>query len=164
MGRDTLELADISLFIDKIQNPFEAAATVFKELRIVSCSPTENQPRKNGTILDLLKSMGGVTRKALLFIASCLLALKHATEFSEIAAREMACETLDLCMPIANRLSVGRPGLQREPIHQALDTIISVDALRNHRSQNNCSSPTWEPKKRFKTEEIANGQKLLCNS
>jgi GTP pyrophosphokinase len=51
--------------------------------------------------------MNGVPRKALLFITFRLLALENATDFCGTAAREMARETLDLFVPIANRLSLG---------------------------------------------------------
>ncbi|MBW1988153.1 MAG: bifunctional (p)ppGpp synthetase/guanosine-3',5'-bis(diphosphate) 3'-pyrophosphohydrolase [Deltaproteobacteria bacterium] len=64
-------------------------------------------PRQRGNIHVLLASMDGVPRRAILFITFRLLALEYATGSHEAAAREMARETLDLLVPIANRLSLG---------------------------------------------------------
>lgn len=176
MGRETLELARGSLFIDKIQRTFQAAdadlltrahaftqeklcdgnstgykaanllfdqdadattiagallapliwqdltdighvrelfgpevATALEDLRDSFFIPIDidDQPRESENIHALLTSIDGIPRKAILYIAFRLLALECATETCETTARQMAQETLDLLVPIANRLSLG---------------------------------------------------------
>jgi GTP pyrophosphokinase len=176
VGRETLELARGSLFIDKIQRTFQAAdadlltrahaftqeklcdrnstgykaanllfdqdadattiagallapliwqdltdighvrelfgpevATALEDLRDSFFIPIDidDQPRESENIHALLTSIDGIPRKAILYIAFRLLALECATETCETTARQMAQETLDLLVPIANRLSLG---------------------------------------------------------
>lgn len=68
---------------------------------------THSRSDRSEGIRVLLASMGGVPRKALLFIAFRLLALECAPDTCGAAARKMARETLDLFVPIADRLSLG---------------------------------------------------------
>jgi GTP pyrophosphokinase len=56
----------------------------------------------------LLTSMGNVPRQAILMIVFRLLALENAVPSNEPHLRQMARETLDLYVPIANRLSLGK--------------------------------------------------------
>nr|WP_320015520.1 HD domain-containing protein [uncultured Desulfobacter sp.] len=174
MGRDILELADDSLFINKIQNTFKAAdaalltrahaftreklcsgnsagykaanllfdqdadaitiasallspllwqnltdighvrkhfgpdvATALEDLRDSFFSPIDAQPRENEKIHAFLVSIDGIPRKAILYITFRLLALECAIDACKTTARRMAHETLDLLVPIANRLSLG---------------------------------------------------------
>jgi len=174
MGRDTLELADDSLFIEKINQTFTAAdadlvgrAHAFfvekkcagdsagyhaadllfeQEADAVSiaaallvpllwqhlASPDEirdhfgsavaatldklhspftpqdgGRPYRHKEIQEILGAIGGTPRKALLFISFRLVALERATPLCSDAAWSMARETLDLLVPIANRLSMG---------------------------------------------------------
>lgn len=58
-------------------------------------------------IQEILGAIGENPRKALLVIAFRLLALERAAVPSSTSARSMAQETLDLLVPIANRLSLG---------------------------------------------------------
>ena len=58
-------------------------------------------------IRAVLASMGGIPRKAILLITFRLLALESANESCGPDERKLAQETLDLLVPIANRLSLG---------------------------------------------------------
>jgi len=58
-------------------------------------------------IHDLLAAMGASSRNAILLIAFRLLALEKAMNFHGTNANKMAQETLDIYVPIANRLSLG---------------------------------------------------------
>jgi len=174
VGRETLELALDSLFIDKIQRTFQAAdadlltrahafiqeklcdgnstgykaanllfdqdadaatiagallapliwknltdighvrehfgpdvATALEDLRDSFFIQIDAQPRESENIHALLTSIDGIPRKAILYITFRLLALECATDTCEMTARRMAQETLDLLVPIANRLSLG---------------------------------------------------------
>ena len=174
MGRDTLGLADDSLFIEKIKNTFQAAdadlltrayaftrlkfcevnsagykaadllldqdadaitiagallapliwqnltdighvreyfgpdvVTALEDLRDSFFIPIDGQPHENKNIHALLTSIDGIPRKAILYITFRLLALECAADACETTARQMARETLDLLVPIANRLSLG---------------------------------------------------------
>jgi GTP pyrophosphokinase len=174
MGRDTLELADDSLFIEKINQTFSEAeadlvgrahaffiknkcadnsagyrtadllfeqeadavsiaASLLAPLLWQNLASTDEirdhfgpavaatlenlhppftchdggRPYRHKDIQEILDTIGGVPRKALLFISFRLLALECATPPCSDAARSMAQETLDLLVPIANRLSMG---------------------------------------------------------
>jgi len=67
----------------------------------------DTAPRRRKDIQSLLIAIGGVTRKALLFITFRLLALERAASSPSSSAGNMARETLDLLVPIADRLSLG---------------------------------------------------------
>ncbi|MDY6832238.1 MAG: HD domain-containing protein [Thermodesulfobacteriota bacterium] len=82
-------------------------ATALEDLRDSFFIPTDDQPRESENIHALLMSIDGIPRKAILYITFRLLALECATDTCETTARRMARETLDLLVPIANRLSLG---------------------------------------------------------
>lgn len=174
MGRDTLELADDSLFIEKINQTFTAAeadlvvraraffiekkcaddsagyqaagilfdqeadavalaasfiapllwqnlaspdeirehlgpavADTLENLHSPFTSQDGGRPYRHKEIQKILGAIGGTPRKALLFITFRLLALEYAATPCSASARSLARETLDLLVPIANRLSMG---------------------------------------------------------
>jgi GTP pyrophosphokinase len=174
MGRDTLGLADDSLFIEKVKHTFQVAdadlltrayaytqeklcdgnstgykaanllfdqdadattiagallapliwqnltdirhvrehfgpdvATALEDLRDSFFIPIDDQPCEDENIHALLTSIDGIPRKAILYITFRLLALEWATDACETTAQQKAQETLDLLVPIANRLSLG---------------------------------------------------------
>ncbi|RLC18354.1 MAG: hypothetical protein DRI24_03330 [Deltaproteobacteria bacterium] len=82
-------------------------ATALEDLRDAFFSPIETQPCESENIHALLVSIDGIPRKAILYITFRLLALECAIDECETTARQMAQETLDLLVPIANRLSLG---------------------------------------------------------
>lgn len=94
--------------LDEIQKYFEPSVAVeLKDLNppTILRSDTRQYCRKD--IHLLLASMSSVPRKALLLIAFRLVALERASDSREKAVCEMAQETLDFYVPIANRLSLG---------------------------------------------------------
>ena len=68
---------------------------------------TDDRQMRRRDIHAILSSIGGVPRKALLFITFRLLALEKAIGSSGMLARNMAQDTLDLLVPIADRLGLG---------------------------------------------------------
>lgn len=66
---------------------------------------TEHHRRKD--IHTLLASLSGLPRKAVIFITFRLIELEGANPPHNAAVRQMARETLDIYVPIANRLSLG---------------------------------------------------------
>ena len=75
------------------------------------CSPfiptTDDQQLRRREIHVILASIGSVPRKALLFITFRLLALREAIGSPGGRSRKMAQDTLDLLVPIADRLQLG---------------------------------------------------------
>lgn len=93
---------------DEIRDHFgPAVAATLKNLHPPFTSRDGGRPYRHKEIQEILDAIGGVPRKALLFISFRLLALECATPPCSDAARSMAQETLDLLVPIANRLSMG---------------------------------------------------------
>ena len=133
MRRDKLELADDSLFIERIKHTFAAADAelvirahaVLSEKACADDSTAHNAAAmlveqdadaiavvaalqlRRRDIHVILSSIGSVPRKALLFIIFRLLALQKAIGSSGMLARKMAQDTLDLLVPIADRLGLG---------------------------------------------------------
>ena len=174
MRRDTLELADDSLFIERIKRTFTAAdaelvirahaflsekacaenSTAYKAALLLIeqeadavtvaaalltpllwqdcvdpseirerfgstvaasiedlCSPfiptTDDRRLRRRDIHVILSSIGSVPRKALLFITFRLLVLQKAIGATGSRSRKMAQDTLDLLVPIADRLQLG---------------------------------------------------------
>ncbi len=71
----------------------------------IHCSDNRQQPLKD--VHTILTTFGGVPRKALLFSTFRLLAMENTTDSIDTTARKMAEETLDILVPITNRLSMG---------------------------------------------------------
>ncbi len=93
---------------DDIREHFGAAvAAALENLLSPLTSHDGAGPYQNKDIQDILGAIGGTPRKALLFITFRLLALERAMPPYSVSARSMARETLDLLVPIANRLSLG---------------------------------------------------------
>jgi GTP pyrophosphokinase len=82
-------------------------ATAIEGLRDSYFTPRNSRTREAKNIHALLTSINGIPRKAILYIAFRLLALECASDIDETSARQMAQETLDLLVPIADRLSLG---------------------------------------------------------
>ena len=82
-------------------------ATALEDLQDSFFPPLEEPQRENENVQALLASIDGIPRKAILYIAFRLLALESVTNACETANRRMARETLNLLVPIANRLSLG---------------------------------------------------------
>jgi (p)ppGpp synthase/HD superfamily hydrolase len=174
MGRDTLELADDSLFIERVKHTFATAdaelvirahaflsenvcaddstahkaaallieqdadaitvaaallipllwhecidpyeirerfgstvAATLEDLSLPFIPTTDERQLRRRDIHAILSSIGGLPRKALLFITFRLLALQKAIGSHGMHARKMAQDTLDLSVPIADRLGLG---------------------------------------------------------
>lgn len=84
---------DVAATLDKLHSPFT--------------SHDGSRPYRHKEIQETLGAIGGTLRKALLVIAFRLLALERAAVPGSAPARSMVQETLDLLVPIANRLSLG---------------------------------------------------------
>jgi GTP pyrophosphokinase len=89
-------------------------AAALQDLDPHSVQRHENQPYRRENVGSLLASMGTVPRKTLLLIVFRLLALEEATVSREADAGQMARETLDFYVPIADRLSLGELRRQLE--------------------------------------------------
>ena len=93
---------------DDIREHFGAAvAAALENLLSPFTSHDGAGPYQNKDIQNILGAIGDTPRKALLFITFRLLALERAMPPYSVSARSMARETLDLLVPIANRLSLG---------------------------------------------------------
>jgi GTP pyrophosphokinase len=68
---------------------------------------TDDRQLRQRDIHVILSSIGSVPRKALLFITYRLLALQKAIGTTSSRSRKMAQDTLDLLVPIADRLGLG---------------------------------------------------------
>ncbi len=82
-------------------------AATLENLGFPSIHCFDNRQYPQEVVQTLLSIFGGAPRRALLFITFRLLALENTTDSIGQAARKMARETLDLFVPIANRLSLG---------------------------------------------------------
>lgn len=90
--------------LDDIRNHFgKGIAAAIEDADSLALSQSEN----HHDVRDLLASLGGVTRRALLFIVFRLIALENAINAPLSNGRQMAQETLDLFVPITDRLSLG---------------------------------------------------------
>ncbi|MFW6239086.1 MAG: HD domain-containing protein [Thermodesulfobacteriota bacterium] len=225
MGRETLELALDSLFIEKIRHTFQAAdadlltraqaftheklcdfnsigykaanllfdqdadattivaallapliwqnltdighvrehfgpdvATALEDLRDSFFVPIDDQPRESEHIHALLTSIDGIPRKAILYIAFRLLALECATDACETTARRMAQETLDLLVPIANRLSLGDLRRRLE------DACFHVLAPQDYEELREKVSPIQSEDDKCLEILLAGVKRLLANS
>jgi GTP pyrophosphokinase len=98
------------------------AASV-EDLRSDFIPTTDDRQLRRRDIHVILSSIGGVPRKALLFITFRLLALQKAIGSSGMLARKMAQDTLDLLVPIADRLGLGDLGRRLE------DTCLRTTAI-----------------------------------
>ncbi len=95
--------------LSEIQNRFgETVSTALKGLKSQLIFRSHTHQYRREDIQSFLKSIGNVPHKALLYIVFRLLALENTGNNHEIAFREMAQETLDFYVPIANRLSLGK--------------------------------------------------------
>jgi len=82
-------------------------AATLENLHPPFTSHDDGRPYRHKEIQEILGAIGGTPRKALLFISFRLLALKRAMPPRSASVRNLAQETLDLLVPIANRLSMG---------------------------------------------------------
>lgn len=82
-------------------------AAALEGLRESFSPPMDAQPSHGRNVQAILASIDGTPRKAVLFIAFRLLALESMIDSCEPAIRKTAQETLDILVPIANRLSLG---------------------------------------------------------
>ena len=90
--------------LNDIKNHFgKGIAAAIEDADSLALSQSEN----HHDVRDLLASLGGVPRRALLFIVFRLIALENAINASLSNGRQMAQETLGLFVPIADRLSLG---------------------------------------------------------
>ena len=90
--------------LDEIKNLFGTGiAATIEDADFIALSQSENHHDVRG----LLASLGGVPGRALLFIVFRLIALENAINAHLSTGRQMAQETLDLFVPIADRLSLG---------------------------------------------------------
>ncbi len=87
-----------------IENHFGAGfATTIQGVDFLALSQSGN----HHDVRDLLAYIGDVPGRALLFIVFRLIALENAINAPQSTGRQMAQETLDLFVPIADRLSLG---------------------------------------------------------
>lgn len=94
--------------VDHVRTTFgPEVATTLENLRNSFLPSKDNRQSQRESVHQLLASMGSAPRKAILHITFRLLALECATDVLDPATREMAQETLDLLVPIANQLSLG---------------------------------------------------------
>jgi len=82
-------------------------AAALEELNSPSILRIDTRQYRMEDVHALLASMCGVPRQAVLLITFRLLALENATDSHEAKIRQMAQETLDFYVPLANRLSLG---------------------------------------------------------
>lgn len=82
-------------------------AATFENVHPPFTSHDDGRPYRHKEIQEILGAIGGTPRKALLFISFRLLALERAIPPCSASVRNLAQETLDLLVPIANRLSMG---------------------------------------------------------
>ncbi len=90
--------------IDHIRESFGSDLLTSLEDLQDAFQPSKSQRK---SVHLLLASMGSTSRKAILYITFRLLALECAIDAFNPDARDMAQETLDLLVPIANHLSLG---------------------------------------------------------
>jgi GTP pyrophosphokinase len=81
--------------------------TTLKELSPPFMLRDDSEHHRRQDIRALLSSLHGHPRKAVILIAFRLLELEDALAHGDATARQMARETLDFYVPIANRLSLG---------------------------------------------------------
>lgn len=91
---------------------------------------TERYRRQD--VHNFLASLAGTPRKALILISFRLLALERAIARNEPHSRQMAQETLDLYVPIANRLSLGE---LRRRLEDACFHILDAAGYRRLRQE-----------------------------
>ena len=94
--------------LDELREHFgPAMAATLDKLHSPFTPQNGGRPYRHKEIQEILGAIGEIPRKALLFISFRLLALERATFPCSASARNLAQETLDLLVPIANRLSMG---------------------------------------------------------
>jgi len=133
-------------------------ATALEDLRDSFFIPIDDQPRESENIHALLTSIDGIPRKAILYITFRLLALECATDACETTARQMAQETLDLLVPIANRLSLGD---LRRRLEDACFHVLDPQDYENLRAK---VSPIQSEDDKCLEILLAGVKRLLANS
>ena len=101
-----------------------AVADTLRDFKSPSVLRTDTEPHRRQDIHALLGSLAGNPRKALLLIAFRLIELESAFETPGADFHPVALETLDLYVPIANRLGLG--GLCRR-LEDACFHILNPD-------------------------------------
>lgn len=174
MRRDTLELADDSLFLEKAcaddstatahkaaallieQDADAITVAAIEDLSAPIIPTTEDRQLRRRDKHVILSFIGSVSRKALLFITFRLLALQKAIGSSGRRSRKMAQATLDSLVPIADRLG---PGDLRRRLEDTCFRLLSgIDTCT---SQGNGFDPAGSM---HVLKEDYNGKKLLRNS
>jgi len=115
--------------LPEIRDAFgEAVAATLAEFGTPTALRTDTEPHRRKDIHALLASLTGITRKVVLRLAFRLIELEHAAEPAEAGLRDLARETLDLYVPLADRLGLG--GLRKQ-LEETSFRILYPDIYRD---------------------------------
>jgi len=115
--------------LSEIRDAFgEAVAATLAEFGTPTALRTDTEPHRRKDIHALLASLTGNTRKVVLRLAFRLIELEHAAEPAETGLRDLARETLDLYVPLADRLGLG--GLRKQ-LEETSFRILYPDIYRD---------------------------------
>lgn len=93
---------------DEINKYFDQTiAPIIKDLNSPLVLRTDTEDHRRMDIRAFLESLDGLPNKALLLMTFRLIELENSVEPYEADVRQIAQETLDIYVPIANRLSLG---------------------------------------------------------
>jgi len=123
----TIWYADTTL--PEIRDTFgETVASTLLEFKTPTALRTDTETHRRKDIHALLASLTGNTRKVVLRLAFRLIELDHALEPAEGGLRDLARETLDLYVPLADRL--GLAGLRKQ-LEETSFRILYPDTYRD---------------------------------
>lgn len=109
----------------------KAVASILEEFGAPVALRTDTEPHRRKDIHTLLASLKGNTRKVVLRLAFRLIELEHALEPSETVGI-IARETLDIYVPLADRLGLG--GLRKQ-LEETSFRILFPDTYRELKQQ-----------------------------